>query len=274
MNEFTATPVINQGGCGSCYVVSSADAFTSRLRLKKQDKTLKPRSPKQVLQCSATNQGCDGGFPWLVGYHAHYDGLVTEECTGPYDSDATLGGKMPTQCGKCDSTDVEYAKSWGYVGGYYGKGNTEDMMWSMFRDGPMVVAINAQNSFFMYSHGLFVSDPVTDKDVAKVSEAYWEATTHAVVLAGSGSIEVEGSTIETWKVKNSWGPKWGEQGYFRMQRGVDAMAVESMPVHAIFGDGKPGNPEFEPTIRRKLAEMSKDDSCREVIEEMLKKELV
>lgn len=51
------------------------------------------------------------------------------------------------------------------------------------------------------------------------------------------------------------------------------MAVESMPVHTIFGDGKPGNPDFERTVRTNLQNLG-DDSCTEVIEEMLAKELV
>jgi hypothetical protein len=137
----------------------------------------------------------------------------------------------------------------------------------------MVVAINAKSDLFMYRHGLFVSQPMLDKDVSRISEAYWEATTHAIVLVGYGATDVEGKSIESWKLKNSWGESWGEDGYFQIQRGTDAMAVESMPVHAIFGDGKPGNPEFETTIRAKLQEIQ-DGSCNQVIEEMLSKELI
>jgi len=274
--NLTSTPVVNQGGCGSCYAVSSADAFTSRLRLKRNSATLKIRSAKTILQCSASNQGCSGGFPWLVAHHAHYEGLVSEDCAGPYSSDERMGGPLSNSCdSKVDicTSDVEYAKSWGYVGGSYGKGNPEDMMWSLYRDGPMVVAINAQPSLFMYREGLFVADQVATNDITKIAESYWEATTHAVALLGYGSVNVEGSSTDSWKLKNSWGPSWGEKGYFNIQRGSDAMAVESMAVHAIFGDGKPGNPEFESTIRAKLSELG-DDSCTAVIEEMLSKELV
>ena len=30
-----------------------------------------------------------------------------------------------------------------------------------------------------------------------------------------------------WVVRNSWGPKWGDEGYFMMTRGVDLCAVTS-----------------------------------------------
>lgn len=279
-NELTRTPVINQGSCGSCYAVSSADALTSRLRLKELDKTIPALSASQVLRCSALNQGCDGGYPWLVAHHARYFGMTSEDCAGPYTTSyRPVAGALPLTCDANTSactTERVFAKDFGYVGGYYGGGNAEDMMWSMVRDGPVVVAINAVRDLFVYRQGLFtpVGELHDDDDFVKGKTWYWEATTHAVVNVGYERLKLaDGTLVDAWKLKNSWGSDWGSNGYFYIQRGSDALAVESMPVHAIFGDGKPGNPEFERVVRENLKNKA-DPGCVSVIEEMLQKELV
>jgi hypothetical protein len=50
-------------------------------------------------------------------------------------------------------------------------------------------------------------------------------TNHAVVIVGYGFDTKTG--LQYWKVRNSWGINWGEQGYFRIQLGVNMCGIES-----------------------------------------------
>ena len=44
------------------------------------------------------------------------------------------------------------------------------------------------------------------------------ALNHAVVLVGYGTDS--GTGLDYWLVKNTWGTKWGEQGYIKMVRNM------------------------------------------------------
>jgi len=44
---------------------------------------------------------------------------------------------------------------------------------------------------------------------------------HAVVAVGYGNED----GMDYWLIKNSWGADWGDNGFFRMQRGVNMCGV-------------------------------------------------
>ena len=44
---------------------------------------------------------------------------------------------------------------------------------------------------------------------------------HAVLVVGYGSeVGKNGKAVQYWLIKNSWGEKWGEKGYVKLQRGI------------------------------------------------------
>jgi hypothetical protein len=47
---------------------------------------------------------------------------------------------------------------------------------------------------------------------------------HAIVIVGWGTDADSG--LDYWLVKNSWGPEWGEGGYFRVRRGTNESGIE------------------------------------------------
>ena len=93
---------------------------------------------------------------------------------------------------------------------------------------PTSIAMQAkQIAFQLYSGGVLTSD-----DCGKYGKV-----DHGVLAVGYGTDKKTGKKF--WKVKNSWGPKWGEDGYFRLDRTSDlpwgtcaVMVIMTAPVIA------------------------------------------
>lgn len=215
------TPIRNQGECGSCYSMAAVNVYEVRLRIATNNKNPHKYiqlSPQSVLSCSHENQGCEGGYPFLVGKFAQEFGIMEEQCF-PYKaadlecSHACKGGKR------------YFAKNYRYLGGYYGSANEYLMMKELHAKGPMIVAFQAPSSLFYYTGGVFTGPRPKTEGKTENGVHAWEQTNHAVVLMGWG----EENGTKYWLIKNTWGPRWGENGYFRIRRGTDECGIESMP---------------------------------------------
>ena len=117
--------------------------------------------------------------------------------------------------------------------GYYGSTNEEKMMKEILKRGPIVLAFNAAPDLYYYSSGVFITNPsdflIEANDDPRMGR--WMFTNHAVVCVGWGETLHNGDKIKYWILKNSWGQDWGENGYFRMLRGVNLGAIENQAVY-------------------------------------------
>jgi cathepsin C len=225
--------------------MAAASSLESRFRIASKNKLKINVSPQNILDCSIYNQGCAGGYPYLVMKHVHEFGAVESECA-PYEgSDAKCKADKflvkPKKSSatspasflqEADSSEASchrryYISDYRYVGGYYGACNEVAMMKEIYKNGPVIVAFQAPGSLFYYSGGIFHGPkPQWHEDNHRKDLNIWEQTNHAVVGVGWG----EENGKKFWIMKNTWGKNWGEDGYFRIVRGEDECGIESMSV--------------------------------------------
>ena len=98
-------------------------------------------------------------------------------------------------------------------------------MVELMENGPIVVSFDPTSEFMYYSGGVFRSLDIQDWVKLGLERPEWQKVSHSVLLYGWGETE-DGEKY--WSIQNSWGTQWGENGSFRMLRGVDESCIESV----------------------------------------------
>ncbi|CAA9991272.1 dipeptidyl aminopeptidase 2, putative [Plasmodium knowlesi strain H] len=242
--------VEDQMNCGSCYSIATLYSLQKRFEIglfKKYRKkiTVPKLSYQSILSCSPYNQGCDGGFPFLVGKHLYEFGIPAED-SFPYgmsDSikcEMSMGSYNNITSTTYKEKDLFFVGEYNYVSGCYECSNEFDMMKEIYSNGPIVVAINATAQLLgLYKLGKQNSmyDIATHEnkvcDIPNEGFNGWQQTNHAVTIVGWGEVEKEqegGNLIKYWVVRNTWGKTWGYKGYIKFQRGVNLAGIETQAV--------------------------------------------
>lgn len=185
--------VKDQGSCGSCWSFSASAAAEPRAKLA--GATNFDLAEQQCVDCDPESEGCNGG--WMSTCFAHLKNRPL--CDGaeyPY-----TGTDTPCVENKCPGIGWEIA---GHVdlaeGDCEGLDKADD-------DGPVSVAVDATAMQFYSSGiikpGLFCGDKP-------------DQLNHGIAVYGE---KITGEATAYWIVKNSWGSRWGEQGYAKFKIG-------------------------------------------------------
>ncbi len=86
---------------------------------------------------------------------------------------------------------------------------------------PLSVALDAGKLQF-YHHGILTGSLCSKTELD-----------HAVLMVGFGTEKDLLKTTDYWIVRNSWGATWGEDGYFRIQRGIGACGINTQVTTAV-----------------------------------------
>ena len=147
-------------------------------------------SEQQIVDCSARqgNAGCNGGLLSSVFEYVLSFG-TTSEASYPYIGVTSI----------CKSNGGTF-KIASYKGGALNNNCTA--LTNMVIDRPVSIAVSAGNQYWMsYSNGIMNICGNGQID-------------HAVTVTGV----FQDATQNYWKIRNSWGTSWGENGYVRIDR--------------------------------------------------------
>lgn len=187
-------------------------------------------SVNHVLKCSVYNQGCDGGYSYLVSKFFHQFEIHLDKC---FDKNAGSCHQTCSGKNKHFNNLKLGVKNYYYVGGAYGLTNEQNLMQDLMTNGPIVVSFEPDYSFMSYKSGIYDFNKTTWLN-ANASKPEWQKVDHSVLLIGWGEETLsDGRKAKYWELQNSWGQHWGESGFVRFRRGIDLNGIESIGEAAI-----------------------------------------
>ncbi|MBN1466265.1 T9SS type A sorting domain-containing protein [candidate division KSB1 bacterium] len=197
------TPVKDQGQCGSCWAFSALGQVEAWWKIRSENPALKIDLSEQfLLSCSDAGNCEEGGSIHESLEFIKYNGIAPESYL-PYEASSTIPCSQ-TKPGWEDQ--AIFIPDWGFI--TLDEAHVDNIKNAVFLH-PLSVSFEVFDDFYSYKNGVY-------EHVFGESSGW-----HAVVIVGWNDRE------QSWIVKNSWGPTWGEDGYFRIKWGDSHMGQYS-----------------------------------------------
>lgn len=196
-SSLLVTPVKNQGSCGSCWAFAGIAEIESYFL--KQHKLFLDLSEQQMVDClpavQSGNLGCGGGYLDSVSYYATLYPIAQEKYY-PYKAVS----------GACSQARINQGKtfkirSYVYIYDCLSLANT------LLNYKTIGVCGGIGSSWRNYASGV-VPNCAGPSSIGG----------HCVLLVGASSDGTSNAATNFWKIQNSWGTGWGEQGFMRLAR--------------------------------------------------------
>jgi C1A family cysteine protease len=186
------TPPKNQGNCGDCWDFSAVAQVESWWKIYNyQLDSVIDLSEQFILSCGDAGT-CNGGRIELALDFVHKVGVPTESCF-KYQADDEVSCSQACDYWQDEAITIP---GWGWI--TLDIDIVDNIKNAVFRH-PVSASYSVYTDFYSYSGGVY--------------EHVWgefEAG-HAILIVGWNDEE------QSWICKNSWGPDWGNHGYFRIK---------------------------------------------------------
>lgn len=221
-----ATPIRDQMNCNSCWAFAIAGAYESSYAKVNDESVDIDISEQRILDC--TNSGdCDEGGYTLLALGAIYEdpSILANERTFPYVSKQQ----------NCSDEESKYygVADIGFVGDFLALGldpSVEEIKRAIVKHGALISSVYSTPKFLMHTgSSVFEEDYMSQSD-----------PNHAVNIIGWND------GIGAWLIKNSWGTKWGNNGYAWVKYGHNRIGALSMWIDA--QKRPPEFPDIAPSI--------------------------
>ncbi|NXE54398.1 CATH protein, partial [Casuarius casuarius] len=232
------TPVKNQGACGSCWTFSTTGCLESAIAIATGK--LLSLAEQQLVDCAQAfnNHGCSGGLPSQAFEYILYNRGLMGEDAYPYRAEVFPPAQLRHLCqlsrlqsrlltrsfvfaqnGTCKfqpDKAIAFVKDVVNITEY----DEDGMVEAVGKHNPVSFAFEVTGDFMHYRKGVY-SNTKCEHTPDKVN--------HAVLAVGYG----EENGTPYWIVKNSWGPLWGMDGYFLIERGKNMCGLAACASYPI-----------------------------------------